>query len=116
MQILTTTGTRLLNFISRETISGSKVYKLTIKSEELNKVILTDTNASFSSVDYYNTYSTTQTLVAANFYTVEITNTTDSTLIFRDKLFCTDQSTATFEISNNVYIEKSTGDNEYIFA
>ena len=40
MQILTKTGTRNINFIPREAISGAKVYKLVIKSEGQNKVIL----------------------------------------------------------------------------
>ena len=116
MQIITKSGTRLLNFMPRETIDSGKVYELKIKSEEQNKVILTDSNASFTLVKYYYTYSTTQELTEANFYTIEINNTTDGTLIFKDKLFCTDQTLSTFEISKNVYIEKSTGNNEYIYA
>jgi len=116
MQIITKSGTRLINFMPRETIDSGKVYELKIKSEEQNKVILTDSNASFTLVKYYYTYSTTQELTEANFYTIEINNTTDGTLIFKDKLFCTDQTLSTFVISNNVYIEKSTGTNEYIYA
>jgi hypothetical protein len=116
MQIITKSGTRLLNFMPRETIDATKVYELKIKSEEQNKVILTDSNALFNLVKYYYTYSTTQALDEANFYIVEINNTTDGTLIFKDKMFCTNQVLSTFEISKNVYIEKSTGNNEYIYA
>ena len=116
MQIITKSGTRLINFMPRETIDSGKVYELKIKSEEQNKIILTDSNALFNSVKYYYTYSTTQALTEANFYVIEINNTTDGTLIFKDKLFCTDQDLSTFEISKNVYIEKSTGNNEYIYA
>ena len=57
MQILTETGTRNINFIPRETISGTKVYKLVIKSEGQNKVILEDTAATFTELDYYYQYS-----------------------------------------------------------
>ena len=60
MQILTKTGTRNINFIPREAISGAKVYKLVIKSEGQNKVILTDNAATFTELDYYFQYSTTQ--------------------------------------------------------
>tara|TARA_R100001163_G_scaffold9810_2_gene9380 strand:+ start:2923 stop:3273 length:351 start_codon:yes stop_codon:yes gene_type:complete len=116
MQVLSTSSTRTLNFTTREEISGSKTYSLVIKSEELNKVIFTDSNATLTAVDYYYTYSTTQALTEANFYTYEIRNTTDNTLIYRDKIFATDQTLSTFNISNNVYTESSTGDNEYIFA
>ena len=52
MQILTTSGTRIINFIPRETITGTKTYKLVIKSEAQNKVILTDDAATFSELDY----------------------------------------------------------------
>ena len=61
MQILTTSGTRIINFIPRETILGTKTYKLVIKSEAQNKVIATDNDATFSELDYYYQYSTYQT-------------------------------------------------------
>ena len=69
MQVLSTSGTRIINFTTREEISGSKTYSLVIKSEELNKVIFTDSNATLTAVDYYYSYSTTQSLTEANFYT-----------------------------------------------
>jgi hypothetical protein len=114
MQILTETGTRNINFIPRETISGTKVYKLVIKSEGQNKVILEDTAATFTELDYYYQYSTTQTLKENNYYTITITNTTDGIVIFKDKMYCTDQTLSDYEISNGVYIEQSTGDNEFV--
>jgi hypothetical protein len=114
MQILTETGTRNINFIPRETISGAKVYKLVIKSEGQNKVILEDTAATFTELDYYYQYSTTQTLKENNYYTITITNTTDGIVIFKDKMYCTDQTLSDYEISNGVYIEQSTGDNEFV--
>tara|TARA_R110000803_G_scaffold94698_2_gene162400 strand:+ start:98 stop:448 length:351 start_codon:yes stop_codon:yes gene_type:complete len=116
MQVLTTSGTRLLNFTSRVNIDNTKTYSIVIKSEEKNKVIFTDANATFTAVKYYYTYSTTEVLTEANFYTYEIMNTTDGVLLYRDKIFSTDQTLSTFNISNNVYIEKSTGDNQYIYA
>ena len=115
MQILTKTGTRNINFIPRETISDAKIYKLVIKSEQQNKVILDDTNATFTELDYYYQYSTDQVLVENNFYMVTITNTTDGVVIFKDKMFCTDQTLSDYEISNGVYIEQSTGDNEFVY-
>ena len=103
MQILTTSGTRIINFIPRETITGSKTYKLVIKSEAQNKVIATDNDATFSELDYYYQYSTTQALVENQYYTITITNTTDN------------QTLSDYEISNGVYIEQSTGDNQFIY-
>ena len=114
MQILTETGTRNINFIPRETISGSKVYKLVIKSEGQNKVILEDTEPEFTELDYYYQYSTTQALEENNYYTITITNTSEWIVIFKDKMYCTDQTLSDYEISNGVYIEQSTGDNEFV--
>lgn len=115
MQILTTTGTRVINFIPRETISGSKTYQLVIKSEAQNKIILTDSAATFVELDYFYTYTTTQALQENNYYTITITNTTDNTIIFKDKMYCSDQTLSDYEISNGVYIEQSTGDNQFIY-
>jgi len=115
MQILTTSGTRIINFIPRETINGVKTYKLVIKSEAQNKVIATDNDATFSELDYYYQYSTTQALIENNYYTITITNTTDNAIIFKDKMYCSDQTLSDYEISNGVYIEQSTGDNQFIY-
>jgi hypothetical protein len=116
MQVLTTLGNKTINFTSREQIDNAKTYSVVIKSEEQNKVIFTDSNATLTEVDYYYTYTTAQVLKESNFYTYEVRNTTDGVLLYRDKIFATDQTVSTFNISNNVYIEQSTGDNEYIFA
>tara|TARA_R100000231_G_C5190022_1_gene123980 strand:+ start:81 stop:470 length:390 start_codon:yes stop_codon:yes gene_type:complete len=115
MQILTKTGTRVINFIPRQTIIGAKVYSLVIKSEGQNKVILTDNAATFTELDYYFQYSTTQALEENNYYTITITNTTDGIVIFKDKMYCTDQTLSDYEISNGVYIEQSTGNNEFVY-
>ena len=115
MQILTKSGTRVINFIPRETIDGAKVYKLVIKSEAKNKIILTDEAATFTELDYFYTYTTTQALTENNYYTITITNTTDNNIIFKDKMYCSNQTLSDYEISNGVYIEQSTGDNEFIY-
>jgi hypothetical protein len=115
MQILSKTGTRNINFIPRQTISDSKTYKLVIKSEEQNKNILTDNSATFTELDYYYQYSTDQALDENNYYTITITNTTDNIVIFKDKMYCSDQTLSDYNISNGIYIEQSTGDNEFIY-
>ena len=116
MQVITISGNRLLNLTSRTKIDNTKTYSIVIKSEEQNKVIFTDANATINELKYYYTYLLTHTLKEANFYIYELMNTTDGVLLYRDKIFATDQTLSTFNISDNVYIEKSTGDNEYIFA
>jgi hypothetical protein len=115
MQILTTSGTRDVNFIPRETILGTKTYKVVIKSEAQNKVIVTDENANFGEGPYYYAYRCTEALIENQYYTVTITNTTDNAIIFKDKMYCSDQTLSDYEISNGVYIEQSTGDNQFIY-
>ena len=50
-----------------------------------------------------------------NYYTIIITNTTDNTIIFKDKMYCTNQTLSDYQISNGVYIEQSTGDNNFVY-
>jgi hypothetical protein len=115
MQILTKTGTRNINFIPSETIIGTKSYSIEIKSEAQNKVLMTITNPTFTELAYYYQYSTTQALVENNYYLITIKNITDNTLIFKDKMYCTDQTLSDYNISNGVYIEQSTGDNKFVY-
>ncbi len=115
MQILTKNGTRFINFIPRTSINNSKTHSVVIKSEGKNEVIYTDNDASFTELDYYYRYSTTQVLDENSYYLITITNTTDNNVIFKDKMYCTDQTLSDYNISNGVYIEQSTGDNKFVY-
>lgn len=114
MQVLPKSGTNFINFIPRETIVGTD-YTLTIFSEGQNKIIMTDNAANFIETSYYYRYETTTTLVENNYYTIEIKNNTNLNIIFKDKMYCTDQTLSDYEISNGVYIEQSTGDNNFVY-
>lgn len=114
MQILSTTG-GTINFIPRKDILATKTYTLKITSENKNKVILTDSSATIGSNSFYNTYVTSQALIEGSFYMIEIQNTTDDRLIFRDKVFCTNQASSTYEMTSGVYTQHNTGDNEYTY-
>jgi len=121
MQINPTLGVKYINFIPREDILNTKTYKIVIKSEAQNKIIFTDTNMTINELDYYYQYAFLEgyqeptILKENNYYTITITNTTDSTIIFKDKMYCSDQTLSDYEISNGVYIEQSTGDNQFIY-
>jgi len=121
MQINPTLGVKYINFIPREDILNTKTYKIVIKSEAQNKIIFTDTNMTINELDYYYQYAFLEgyqeptILKENNYYTIIITNTTDSTIIFKDKMYCSDQTLSDYEISNGVYIEQSTGDNQFIY-
>lgn len=125
MQIHPVIGAKNINFIPREAIipypNMVKTYKIDIKSEAQNKIIFTDSNMNITELDYYYQYilveevGTPTILKENNYYTITITNTTDNTIIFKDKMYCTNQTLSDYQISNGVYIEQSTGDNNFVY-
>ena len=125
MQIHQVVGAKNINFIPREVIiphpNMVKTYKIDIKAEAQNKIIFTDSNMSITELDYYYQYVLVEEVGAAailkenNYYTITITNTTDNTIIFKDKMYCTNQTLSDYQISNGVYIEQSTGDNNFVY-
>lgn len=98
------------SFIPRSYTSGL-TYTIKITNETTNKEVFSQTTTTFTAVDYYYQYSNTFTLVEDTFYTLEITQ--GSNLIFRDKIFCTNQTVDTYSINNNAYTEQSVA-NEFI--
>ena len=125
MQIHPVVGAKNINFIPREVIiphpNMVKTYKIDIKAEAQNKIIFTDSDMSITELDYYYQYILVEEVGAAailkenNYYTITITNTTDNTIIFKDKMYCTNQTLSDYQISNGVYIEQSTGDNNFVY-
>ena len=91
----------------------SIVRKGTIKinDETTNKEVFSQTTTSFTANDYYYQYSNTFTLVEDTFYTLEIKQ--GSNLIYRDKIFCTNQTISSYSVNNNEYTVHST-ENEFI--
>ena len=122
MQIFKTFGTRTLSFMPRTEISSSKTYQLIVTSDSKNKVIITNNDMSIEpKTSYYYNFIYVEAVGSPalfkenNFYTLVINNLTDATLEFRDKIFCTNQTISTFSISKNVYVEASTGNDEYVY-
>jgi hypothetical protein len=122
MQIFKTFGTRTLSFMPRTEISSSKTYQLIVTSDSKNKVIITNNDMFIEpKTSYYYNFIYVEAVGSPalfkenNFYTLEINNLTDGTLEFRDKIFCTNQTISTFSISKNVYVEASTGNDEYVY-
>tara|TARA_R100001460_G_scaffold17399_1_gene37553 strand:+ start:431 stop:823 length:393 start_codon:yes stop_codon:yes gene_type:complete len=113
MQILTTSG-GTINFIPRENIDSSKSYTIFIHSENENKSVLHDSGATIGTTSFYNTYNTSHTFKEGEFYMVTITNITDSKLIFRDKIFCTNQAANVYQINDGVYKSHGTT-NDFIY-
>lgn len=75
---------------------------------------------TFSRVDYNDTVDTEGTylkiagiiaLEEDKFYTLTVYN--GSAIIYKDRIFCTNQTVADYSINNGIYTENST-DNDYI--
>ena len=98
------------NFIPRSYTEGT-TYTIKINNETTNKEAYSSTATTFTSVDYYYQHSDTFTLVEDTFYTLEIKE--GDNVIFRDKIYCTNQSVSTFSINNNQYTV-NTENNEFI--
>lgn len=103
-------SSQTFSFIPRSYTSGT-TYTIKINNETTNKEVYSDTTTSFTSNDYYYQYSDTFTLKQDTFYTIEITAGSD--LIYRDKIFCTNQTISSYSVNNNEYTIHSD-DNEFI--
>lgn len=103
MIILTSNPLTLQNvfFIPRSAVFTS----VKITDEQTN--ITTDlTGYTYATGDYVNRLTSYFTLKENHFYTIEFKN--NSTVIYRDKIFCTDQNVTTFSVNKDEYTSNST--------
>jgi hypothetical protein len=105
-----TSDSQTFNFIPRSYTQGT-TYTIKITNETTNTEIYSSTSTSFTANDYYYQHSDTFTLVEDTMYNLEIK--AGSELIFRDKIFCTNQTVSTYSVNNNAYTENSI-DNDFI--
>lgn len=103
-------SSQTFSFIPRSYTEGT-LYTIKITNETTNKEVLSTTSTSFTSVDYYYQYSNTFSLKEDTFYTLEITDS--SGVVYRDKIFCTNQTVSSYSINNDAYTVNSD-DNEFI--
>ncbi len=105
-------STQILKFIPRLWVSGGS-YKIIVKNESTNKEVYNETVTTIASNLYYYTYSAAFTTIKQNiFYTLEILSGTS--VIFKDKIFCTNQTISDYSINSGEYIANTTT-NEYIY-
>ena len=112
-----TQASHTLNFIPKSyTPTGAAIFKVNIKNETQDTQTFEQTFSSFTALKYYYSitanfgFDTTKDLT----YTLEISDTNKSEVIYRDKLFVTDQSAASYSINSGEYTFESTSTNEYL--
>jgi len=81
-----------------------------ITDDQTNQTVLIE-GWDFTEGDYYNTLEAEFSLVENHFYNLVIKD--GSTIVYRDRIFCTDQSVVTFSVNNGQYVSNSTT-NEFI--
>ena len=90
-------------------IYGSEADSIVIRDEETN--IETEIECVFSIDKYYVTTSVILPIKQNKYYTLTIKDGTN--VVYRDKIFCTNQTIETFSVNKNAYTQHTT-DNEYI--
>jgi predicted nucleic acid-binding protein len=74
--------------------------------------VTTNVNISTNVIgQYYNTITATFSLKENHYYTLTLKQNTD--VVFKDKVFCTNQSIPTFSVNNGQYIV-NTSNNDFI--
>jgi hypothetical protein len=106
MIILTTELTQTFNFIPR----SSNFDLVQITDELLNTTVVIDTY-TFTQGDYFSTLESEFNLVENRFYILTIKDGNQT--VYKDKIFCTNQSLITFSVNNGQYVSNSTT-NEFI--
>ena len=91
------------------TIDGSEADAIVLRDEEANTE---QTIVCVFSIDkYYAVTNLVFPIIENKFYNLTILNGTD--VVYRDKIFCTNQIIEEFSINKNVYTQR-TSDNEFI--
>jgi hypothetical protein len=107
MIVLTTVLTpQTFNFIPR----SSNFDLVQITDELTNTTVVIDTY-TFTEGDYYSTLESEFNLVENRFYILTIKDGNQT--VYKDKIFCTNQSLITFSVNNGQYVSNSTT-NEFI--
>lgn len=100
-----------LDFIPRSFTSGN-TYNVTIVNEQTNTEIYNEDVDTITENLYYNRLNAIFNVKQDNFYMVTIKSGSD--VIFKDKIFCTNQTISNFTVNDSQYTEQETT-NEFIF-
>ncbi len=112
-----TQASHTLSIIPRSyTPTGSNIFKVVITNEEQNTEVHNATVSSLTALKYYYTYTANLGLDSAKdqTYILEVSNTATSKVIYRDKIFGTDQSVSTYSANTGKFVQNPTASNTYL--
>lgn len=109
------TNSQTFSFIPREYTQGN-TYTIKMINESSNTEVFSATTTAFTEVDYYYQYTDSfvlnnKTLEENTMYMLEIKNGND--VVFKDKVFCTNQNVTTYSVNKDVYTSNTTA-NDFI--
>lgn len=81
------------------------VETIEITDDQTNETIIIS-DFTHTEGDYYDTLEAEFNLVENHFYNLEIKN--GSSVIYKDRIFCTDQNLVTFSVNNGQYVSNTT--------
>lgn len=99
--LTTTTDPQPLVIVPRSTTFDELIF-----TDDSTNDSVTITIASVVNKDYYQILNVECNLIENRFYNVELFNNGD--LIYRGKVFCTDQPIVSFSVNNGKYVSNST--------
>jgi len=99
--------------------TSSQTFKIIPRAYAADSMIITDEttrdsityNITITQLDYYAVISKIITLVEGHTYTLTVLD--GANVVYKDKIFCTNQSATTYTINNGEYVQNTT-DNEFI--
>ena len=97
----------------------SQTFKIIPRQFAADSMIITDEttrdsityNITITQLDYYAVISEIIALVEGHTYTLTVFD--GANVVYKDKIFCTNQSATTYTINNGEYVQNTT-DNEFI--
>jgi hypothetical protein len=99
-------SSQTLRFMPRSFTSGA-TYNIKIV-DELTKAETYNSNGTLTENLYYYTYSDTFNTKQNKFY--EFTVTQSGEVVYKDKIFCTNQTTTTYTVNENEYTQHASTD------
>ena len=116
MKLIGTSGNKTFKLIPRQYITGQINVKL--KDESTGTVNTISASAS-TDKNYMSFDAVFGTLTEGNFYTLEVLLFGTSTVIYKDKVFCTDQTINQanndyYSVNDGEYVEEDSFDNDYL--
>ena len=102
------------------TSTSEQTFVFIPRSKDFDYVAITDDQTgetveidtyTYTEGDYYDTFEAEFNLVENHYYDLLIVN--GAVVVYKDRIFCTDQPIVTFSVNNGQYVSNSTA-NEFI--